>query len=196
MMNPGEFNEKIKIRALKQTGNTYQWEPVEEVWGKAETLKDPRTLFGRRAFPKALKFIVRKCPISLANTVEWNGQDCFLTDITEIDRMYYAITAVLFESKLCTVFRTITSLDPLNRPVASSVSKLIFPGCLIEINSKKSQGKPMALVEVRYRLAVPGVVELLPGQLVEIEGVEYEVWTPRSCSVYKKEYEIRIRKDA
>jgi hypothetical protein len=196
MINPGEFDEKIKILALSRTDNIYQWNDSVSVWAKAAQLNDNRPFPHHRPKAKSVKFTMRKCVLTLNNAVLWKGRHCFLTEIAEIDRMYFEVTAVMLEPKICIASKLNVGLNSLNRPVAGIESKLTFPGLLIETYAKKSQEKPMSMVELRYRLTVPKEIELKAGENVEIEGIHYEVWTPRCISDYSNEYEIRMRRDA
>lgn len=196
MINPGEFDEKIKILALSRKDNTFQWNETSSMWAKAEPFNYDRPFSYRRSKVKSVKFTMRKCALTLNNAILWKGKHCFLTDITEIDRMYFEVIAVMLEPKTCIASKLKMSLNSLNRPVASAESKLTFPGLLVDTHSKKSQGKPMSVVELQYLLTVPKEIELRVGECVEIEGIYYEVWTPRRISDYRNEYEIRVRRDA
>ena len=196
MINPGELNEKIEILTLSLTDSTYQWNATASIWAKVEQLNDHKPFLNRRAAVKSIKFTVRKCSISLNNAILWKEKHCILTDITEIDRMYFEITAIMVEPKTCTVTRNSVGLGPLNRPVASETSELTFPGYLFETYSRKSQEKPMSFIEMRYGLKVPEMIELKAGEIIDIEGTSYEVWIPRSLSDSINEYEIRVRRDA
>ena len=196
MINLGELNEKIEILIFSLADSTYQWSTSASIWAKVEQLNDNKLFLNRRSGAKSIKFTIRKCSISLNNAILWNEKHCILTDIVEIDRMYYEITAIMVEPKTCTVTRTNVSLGSLNRPVTSETFELTFPGHLIETYSRKSQEKPMSFIEMRYILKVPEVIELKAGEIVEIENNSYEVWVPRSLSDFKNEYEIRVRRDA
>jgi hypothetical protein len=196
MINPGELNDKIEILTLSLAGSTYQWSTSDSIWAKAEQLSDNKLLMNRRTAAKSVKFTVRKCSISLNNAILWMEKHCIITDITEIDRMYYEITTIVVETKTCVVKRGSVSLSSLNRPVTNETSELTFPGYLIETYSRKSQEKPMAFIEMRFILKVPDVIKLKAGEIIDIESTSYEVWVPRSLSDYANVYEIRIRRDA
>jgi hypothetical protein len=60
MINPGEFDEKIKILALSRTDNIYQWNDSVSVWAKAAQLNDNRPFPHHRPKAKSVKFTMRK----------------------------------------------------------------------------------------------------------------------------------------
>lgn len=196
MINPGEFNEKIKILALNLIDSTYQWTTSTEIWAKAERFNSNRISAILGPGKKSVKFIMRKCSISLNSAILWDEEYCLLTDVVEVDRMYYEVTAIITELKTCVAAITSTRLNSLNRPVTSSISTLTFPACMLEKYTKNSQSKPMIRIEMHYILVVPAAIELEVGGTIEIEDTTYEVWATRFLSVYKNEYEIRIRGDA
>lgn len=196
-MNPGELNQRIEILTLSNTEHMYSWNMSDRIWAKAEIL-DKINIFSRVGIgAKSVKFTIRKQELTLHNAFRWKGSHCFLTDIVEIDRMYYEVTAAMIEPKICIVKRTGEPvLDELNRPVYGEPTVLTFPGCLTEKYLGHTQGIPMATIETRYVLVAPKVIELAVGELVTIDNVAYAVEVPHTLDDYKNEYEIAARSDA
>jgi hypothetical protein len=197
MINPGEFNEKINVLSISNSNNVYLWLINTSIWSKVE-VTTKNNIFSNVGFgAKSIKFIIRKRDLTLHNALKWNDKHCFLTDIIEIDRMYYEITAALIEPKTCTVERTgAPVLDSLNRPIYSNSNLLTFPGCLTEKYIRHTQDSPMTEIESRYVLVIPKVIDLIDGELVSIDGISYEVLLSHTLDEYKNEYEISARRNS
>lgn len=197
VINPGEFNNKISVLALKQIENTFLWEQTSSPWAKTEQLSS-NNLFSRIGLgAKSIKFTMRKRKdLSLHNAFRWKGKHCFLTDIVEIDRMYYEVTAALIEPRSCSVRRTgKPGLNDLNRPVYGDSETLVFPACLTEKYMGYTQEAPMAIQETRYVLITPKSINLITGELVVIDEIPYTVVIPHTLDEYKNEYEIIAKGD-
>jgi hypothetical protein len=194
-MNSGDLNEKIKILTLSKVDDIYQWIDTASIWAKAEMYFNMKPEIKKRQQIKPVKFIIRKHEISLENAILWNNEYCFITNIIDIDRLYQEVTAVVLEPKVCTVAKTTVILGALNRPVVSESSNLTFPGCMISLSSKRSEAKPMSFYDQRYLLIIPKSIDLMTGEIVTIEGVDFEVWVPHSFSDPQNQYEVRVRRD-
>lgn len=197
-MNPGELNEKVYVLKMKKIDNTYSWEQVSSLRAKTERLTS-NNLFSRVGLgAKSVKFMIRKKrDLTLHDAFYWNGKHCFLTDIVDIDRMYYEVTAALIEPVLCTVERNKEPiLGELNRPIYGESSHTIkFPVCMTEKYVKQIQEQPMTTIESCYVLVTPKVIELINGELVTINDVAYEVLVSHTLDDYKNEYEIKERRN-
>lgn len=197
-MNPGEINRKISVMALKSTGNTYYWEQTSNIWAKVEQLKG-NNLFSQVGIGvKSIQFTIRKMSaLSLHNAFQWQGKHCFLTNINEYGRGFYEVTAALIEPKSCIILRTDKpTKDSLNRPVYSMPEQISFPGCLVEKYTGHKQDNPMSIIEMRYVVVTPKVIELVIGELITIDNVNYEVLVKHTLDEYKNEYEIEYRGEA
>lgn len=197
-MNVGEFKDKISILALTQNENIYSWEPAASIWAKAEDLKGTNLFSKVGLGAKSVKFTIRKrSNFDLHKAIQWKDKHCFLTDIIEINRMYFEVTAALVEPKSCIIEQSgQPSLDELNRPIYDSPELLTFPGCLIEKYIGHVQEAPMASTETRYVLVTPKIISLEPGEIVVISNINYEVLIPHTLDDYKNEYEILAKGDA
>lgn len=197
-MNPGELNEKIYVLKIKKIEEAYSWEQVSSLHSKTERLTG-NNLFSRVGLgAKSIKFTIRKkSDLTLHDAFCWNGKHCFLTDIVNIDRMYYEVTAALIEPTLCSVERTSEPiLDAYNRPIYDEISHTIrFPACMTEKYIRQTQEQPMTTIESCYVLVTPKEIELLTGEIVIINDAKYEVIVSHTLDEYKNEYEIRERRN-
>ncbi len=196
-MNIGELSDRISILNLNQDADTYSWETATGIWAKVERM-DGNNLFSRVGLgTKSIKLTIRKnSSLTLHNAFRWQEKHLFLTDIIDIDRMYYEVSAALIEPKLCSVEREgEPKRNELNRPVYEGKKTIIFPGCLTEKYLGHSQGEPMATIETRYVLVTPKVIELNINELVTIGNATYTVLTPHTLDEYKNEYEIMFKGD-
>lgn len=198
VFNPGELNEKIYVLKIKELESTYLWEKDSYLHAKVEQLTS-NNLFSRVGLgAKSVKFTIRKkSNLTLHDAFSWKGKHCFLTDVVDIDRMYYEITAALIEPVLCTVERTKEPiLGELNRPIYDeSLHTIKFPACMTEKYIKQIQEQPMTTIESCYVLVTPKVIELINGELVTINDVAYEVLVSHTLDDYKNEYEIKERRN-
>lgn len=196
-MNIGEFNEKISILELSQTKNTFSWDKCANVWAKAEHLKGTNIFSKVGLGAKSVKFNIRKrSNFTLFNALRWKDKHCFITDIIEIDRMYYEVIAAIVEVSTCTVERTGQPIkDSLNRPVYSEATQIAFPGHLIEKYMGYIQETPNASTEVRFVLVTPKMICLVPGEIVNIGTTPYTVIISHTLDPYKNEYEITAKGD-
>lgn len=196
-LNPGELNERISILSINQAENTYTWEPTSESWAKIEQLTG-NNLFSKVGLgAKSVKITARKkCGLTLHNAFLWKGKHCFLTDICEIDRAYYEITAALIEPQICTIERTNPPrLNELNRPIYDESTVISFPGCVTEKYMGHVQNEPMATKEIRNVLVTPKNITVKCGEIVTINNIAYNVLIAHELDEYKNEYEILVKED-
>lgn len=197
-INPGEFNNKISVLKLKQSDNVFSWEQVSNLFAKVEQ-SSSNNLFSRVGIgAKSIKFTIRrKRDLTLHDAFCWRGKHCFLTDIVDIDRMYYEVTAALIEPTLCSVERTSEPiLDAYNRPIYDENSHTIrFPACMTEKYIRQTQEQPMTTIESCYVLVTPKAIVLFTGEIVIINDAKYEVIVSHTLDEYKNEYEIRERRN-
>ncbi|QEY34619.1 hypothetical protein FL966_05885 [Caproiciproducens galactitolivorans] len=194
-MNAGELNEQISVLELQQIGIVCGWNVKRVMFGKVEKLNKTNLFSQVGIGVKSVKFTVRKQDLSLFNAFRWKGDFYFLTDIVEIKRMYYEVTAARIEPKICTVTRITVTKNERKNPVKRKEILLTFPGCLVEKYMGYAQQKPQAVSEIQYVLVTPKAVALKLADLVEIEGVTYNVQIAHTLDQYKNEYEILVQKD-
>jgi hypothetical protein len=196
-MNPGEFNEKISVLALTSTDNTYTWSRNADIFGKAERQNGSNIFSAVGLGEKSVKFTIRKRPLTLHNALRWGGKHCFLTDIVEINRMYYEVTAALIEPTIWIIQRTgEPTFNELNNPVYGDPITITFPACLAEKYIGHTQDDPMSTIDKRYVLVTPKIITLDEGEIVKYGDIPYEVLLGHTLDEYKNEYEISARSNA
>lgn len=194
-INPGELKQRIEVMCLKKWGNKYSWRTSDTIWSKVEA-SDKTNIFSKVGIGvKSYKFTIRMRDLTLHKAFKWRGRFYFLTDIKEINSMYLEVTAAQIEPRICTVTRTKTTKNELNRPIVNTETVTTFPGCLIEKYMGYAQQKPHAVNEVTYVLVTPKNINLSSGELVNIDGTTYNVQITHILDEYKNEYEITMKKD-
>lgn len=190
-MNAGEFRERVEVLGLKAEGNEWRWEPESRIWAKAER-QDKSNLFSSVGMgAKSVKFTVRQRPLTLHNAFRWKGKHCFLTDIKDIGRMYWEVSAALVEPAACRLFRRTDSVDEYKRPVHTETRKMLtFPAILTEKYLGFVQNIPMAQTQTIFVLVTPKEVVLKTADLVEVNDARYAVRICHTLDEYKNEYEI------
>lgn len=198
-MNAGELKENVDILTLVQSGTEWLWNDTADAYAKAEP-SDKKNYFSTVGMGAGtVKFTIRPRVLTLHNAVQWKGRHCFLTDIVKTqDKRHLEITAAFVEPRVCSVKRTVTTVDPvLKRPVESAPQLLSFPGCLTEKYLGRIQTEPMNVNETRLILVTPKVIELEAGEVVTVAGFEqpFTVLIPHTLDAYKNEYEITRREE-
>jgi hypothetical protein len=189
--DPGEMNEQVTILGLQKVDSAYSWADQAQIWAKAEA-EATKNLFsevGNGA--KSVKFTVWKQGFTLHNAFRWRGNFCFLTDITEIDHVYYEVTAAMIEPKTCVKLQGDGLQDDFHRPDESEPKPVLtFPGCLVEKYQGFQKLNPQSQVAVTFVLVTPKEIALASGDLLSIDDLTYGVQIVHDLDAYKNEYEI------
>lgn len=194
-MQAGELREPTAVLELQNADTVYSWGQVRKTWAKAEP-QAQKALFSQIGVgAKSVKFTVRKQDITLNSAFSWHGKHCFLTDINEIDRLYYEIQAALVEPKICAVTRLVTTKDSLNRPERTPQVILTFPGCVTEKYMGFTRLNPQNQEDAQYVLVAPKAIYLQPADLVKIGDITYNVQITHETDEFKNEYEIAVKRD-
>lgn len=195
-MNSGELRHRIDILILKNDNNVFTWETLNTIWAKAEDL-DKTNIFSKLGIgAKSVKFIIRKCSLTLHQAIRWQGRHYFITDIKELDRMYFELITAQLEPKICIATRKIPVKNELNRPIPGEPQTIAtFPGYLVEKYLGYQQEKPQAINEINYVLVTPKTINLEVGDLVKIDDDTFNVRITHVLDEYKNEYEITVIKD-
>lgn len=195
MVLTGEMKKPATILQLSQHGDTYQWKEAGNIWAKAEP-QSKTNLFSKVGLgQKSIRFTMRKQFLSLHEAIRWQGKHCFLTDIRELDRMYFQVTAALIEPVSCIAFHTDHALDTLNRPAFQDTRIAAFPGFLTEKYLGFEQKEVHAETKTTYVLVTPKAIVLQSGDLVQVGEDFYTVNIIHILDEYKNEYEITIGRD-
>lgn len=198
MNDPGEMTENISLLELQKNDTVYSWAEKYTIFAKAE-VQPQKALFSQIGVgAKSVTFTTWKHDITLNNAFRWNGKFCFLTDITEINRLYYEVTAAMVEPKTCQLMKAGEAMDEtLHRPVYSEPQVVLtFPACLVEKYMGFQKMNPQSQVNVQYVLVTPKEISLSLGDLVKIGETTYNVQVVHNLDEYKNEYEIAATKEA
>lgn len=191
------LDQRVSLLALQEANTVYNWNEQKIIWAKAEPQAGKNLYSTVGIGVKSVKFTVWKQDVTLHNAFRWNGNFCFLTDITEIDRMYYEIMAAMIEPKTCTLLESSKTKDALQRPVVTGPQPtLTFPGCLVEKYMGFTKLNPQSQTDETYVLVTPKVISLSVGNLIEIGDVKYNVQATHGLDEFKNEYEIAVKKEA
>lgn len=186
-----ELDERVNLLEIQNTDTVYSWASKKTIWAKAEPQTSKNLFSSVGMGVKSVKFTVWKQNLTLHNAFRWRGKHCFLTDITEIDRLYYEVTAALIEPKTCYRLSQEESQDELLRPVDSEPKiDLTFPACLVEKYMGFQQLNPQARVTEQYVLVTPKEITLTHSGLVQIGETVYSVQVIHDLDEFKNEYEI------
>ena len=192
-----DLDQQISILELQKADTVYRWADSKTVWCKAEqTGKNLFSTVGIGA--KSVKFTVWKQSITLYNAFRWHGRFCFLTDLTEIDRMYYEIMAAMVEPRTCELMQADKTMDQsLHRPVYSEPQPVLtFPACLIEKYMGFTRLAPQSQATESYVLVTAKAISLSLADLIRIDGTTYNVQIIHGLDEFKNEYEIAVTKEA
>ena len=196
-MNPGELKERITILSLTEINNNYIWNKETTAWAKVEHLNGTNIFSSVGLGAKSIKLTIRKRNLTLHNAFMWSGRHCFLTNIVNVERLYFEVTAALVNPKTCAIKREYEpTYNNLNRPVYSEPALITFPGILTEKYLGNIRNDPMTTIETRYILVTPKIITLREGELVTISETDYEVLISHTLDEFKNEYEIVARSDA
>lgn len=199
MFNPGTLKDRIKVLSIGLEDNNYRWIEESPIWSKAE-YTGKKNIFSNFGYgEKQIKFFIRKRNLSLHNAFIWQNKHCIITDILEVERRYMEVNCAIIEPKECRVTRCndTTQLDEYNRPIDGEEDYTItFPSIMVEKYIKQTAEEPMSTVESVNILITPKVIVLINGEIVNIQGIDYEVLVSHTLDEYKNEYEIRVRKES
>lgn len=190
MIDPGSLNEPISILELQKNDTEYSWNAIATAWAKSEQQKEKNIFSAVGISVKSVKFILWKQNFTLINAFRWKGKFCFLTNIEDVDCLFYEVTAALIEPRPCAVTHVTTEKNELKNPVAVKSETITFPAVLTEKYLGFEQKEPQAITETTYVLVTPKVIELLISDLVDISGKKYCVHVAHTLDECKNEYEV------
>lgn len=189
-MQAGDFNRPVSVLQLTQEDTKYDWTPRKETWAKVER-KAIKNIFSQVGIgADTAIFTIRKQQLSLHNALIWNGEHYFLTDIAEVDGMYYVVTTARVYLKICAVTHITTEKNELKNPVAVKTETITFPAVLTEKYAGFEQREPQAITETTYVLVTPKAIDLQISDIVDVEGKKYTVQVAHTLDEYKNEYEV------
>lgn len=184
-MTGSNLKDRITIQTLEETAEGFAWVPSVSTWAQSAGDRQKNLFSSIGIGARGVTFRIRKRPITLHQSILWQGQHCFLTSILPVpeNHSFLEIKAALCPIHSCTPG---TQLSP-DGPT--------FPAVLTE--RYMGHETPDLHSELRgdYVLVTPKVISLEPGSWVTIDGRTYRVEAPHLLDPYKNEYELRWEGD-
>lgn len=175
MINAGKLDERVKVLELAESSpGVWAWQQARMTWASVErsTRHSVWSVHGIGATGVILT--MRRQNLRLGNALEWQGQHCFITAIEPLGRTHMEVSAALVTVAAC----------------VDKASGLQFPGSVTEKYLGHDQLEPYAVNTLRHVLVTPKVIELKPGQLVEVDGVPWPVTVAHTLDLWHNEYEL------
>ena len=175
----GRLDKRGHVLALREAGGVWTWEPVREIWAKAE-YSQKLNLFSRSGVgARDVALVIWRQSLSLHHAIELEGTHLFLTSITERNRNQLDVHAAAVELHTCT----------------DKSAGTTFPAVLTEKYVRFDEPGPHATNAINCVLVTPKEILLKPGKLVEIDGIPCPIRTAHLLDPFKHEYEIERRVD-
>lgn len=132
-----------------------------------------------------VKFTIRHNGyLQIHDRLLWRNNNCFITSITPLDRLYDEVDCAIAEVKMCKLYSQGEAAGPT------------FPGILTERYVNYSEpSDPYSVNDECFVLVSPKQIVMPPGALCEVSGVKYHIRTAHLLDPYKNEYEILRQSD-
>lgn len=170
----GTIPPVLRAEDAQDGGAVWGWETVRRTWGRA-VLSERKNVYSVHGIGAAgVNFTLRRQSLDLDSALRWRGQHCLITAIRPLGRLYLTVAAALVELYLCR--------DPTGGTT--------FPAVMTEQYAGHQQLEPMAINTHRRVLVTPKAIKLSPGQLVEVAGEPWPIFTPYELDPHKNEYVI------
>ena len=157
----------------------WEWDRVRLTWAQAELTTKANVYSVHGLGAAGVNFTLRRQPLTLDNALRWRKQHCLITAIRLLGRNYLTVEAALVVLSQCRSPRTGET----------------FPAVMTEKYVGHQQLEPMAVNKYRRVLVTPKAVRLAPGHLVEVDGVEWPIFTPYELDPHKNEYALEREVD-
>lgn len=179
-IDAGRLDERVAVLALAEDPKgTFAWKQIRLTWARAElsTRKNVWSAYGVGA--TGVTFTLRRQDLTLAHALSWRGQHCFLTAISPFGRNHLKVEAALVRISQC----------------ADEDGTVRFPASMTEKYLGHEQREPYAVNILRHVLVTPKAIQLTPGKLAVVDGVEWHVKVPHTLDPWHNEYEIEREVD-
>ncbi len=174
-VDTGKLDERVKVLGLtEQSPGVWAWEPVRTTWASVElsTRHNVWSVHGIGATGVILT--MRQQALRLGNALEWRGRHCFITTIESMGRNHMKVSAALVTVSQC----------------EDKVAGMKFPASMTEKYLRHDQLEPYAVNVLRHVLVTPKVIDLKPGQLVEVDGMPWPIAVAHTLDLWHNEYEL------
>lgn len=172
-IDAGALGERIAILRLVRRGAAFRWEPVRQSWARVELSRKQNHFSSFGTGAAGAELVLRRQTLGLDQAIRWRGQHIFLTAIIPQGRNHLAVSGALVTVSAC-----------------ADAGGVRFPGVAVEKYLRHQEAIPMDANVLRHVLVTPKEIALLPGQLVEVDGVRWPVRTAHLLNPWKNEYEI------
>lgn len=199
-MNAGDLKSILNVQKFVFNNGVYSWTYLFRLHSKKE-VEYKKAFFSKLGFGtnEIVSFTVRfNRNISKHNSILHEGKHYLITSVTDIDNRhaYQKVDTVQITPKICVLKRLNSTKDnELNRPVKDIQVIYTFPGCIVEKYAKYDQEQVNSSISQTFILITPKEIVLMPGDLIVIDGITYNVQIPHTLDEYQNEYEIAIKKD-
>lgn len=166
-----------QVQILQLTFDTeerkYTWAVQRRVWGRVE-VEPRRNIFSLAGVgARCISVTLRQYPaLTMTNSLCWKGRHLHITAIKDDNRDRLSIEAAAVEVAQC----------------EDRYEKISFPAVVTEKYYGHDQLEPQAINVTRHVLITPKAIKLVPGRLVEVNGVSWPILTAHELDPHKNEY--------
>lgn len=199
-MNPGLLKNKIEILEYGLNEGIYSYRPISKLYAKVDK-EFKRTNYSTFSYGsnEVTKFTGRfKSYISNENAIRLNGKQYLITSLKDIyeNKLYLEISTIQKDLVTCEAKRMVEVIDKeLNRPKKEFAKVSKFEGYLSEKYAGYTEEKASSSSTLILILVTPKVIKLREGDVITIDGVDYNLIVGHMLDSNFNEYEITVKKD-
>jgi SPP1 family predicted phage head-tail adaptor len=205
-LNPGELNQKIKIKV--RTGQSIididgisreVLEDITSLWASVQIFEKKDYYFELELLKMEvntmmkIRFNNNLQPLMIVETPNGKRYDiCIINDVDNKHIEMHLLCAKLVDlDKVCIVKRK-SNLPSQTTPIIVGQ----YPCTLMRKTADYKQGTPNAVSSESFYLYAESVINIKPGDLIQIDDVKYIASAPYKPKNHHAEVGISIRKDA
>ena len=174
-IDAGKLDERVAVLALAETSQgVWVWQQARMTWASVERSTQRSVWSVHGIGTTGVTLTMRRQNLRLGNALEWRGQHCFITAIEPLGRNHIEVIAALVTVSQC----------------EDKAAGIKFPAAMTEKYLGHDQLEPYATNVLRHVLVTPKVIELTPGQLVEVDGTAWPVTLAHTLDLWHNEYEL------
>lgn len=190
------LRQRVEILQCTAGADGWSWRPRKTTWARVEKT-GKLALFSRvGAGQEGWRVTLRAQPLTLHEALRWKGKFLFLSDLTEPCSGWLEAAAVQIEPWAVTVVHRARTRNEIGRPALLDRGSLSFPACVVEKYVGFTSHDTHAASVQRLVAICPKAVEVRVGQILQANGVSYQVRAAHTLDPYKNEYEIIREADA
>ena len=195
-MNAGRLQQSVELLELVEVDGNFSWEVMRRSAAavpksklSSQTLRSRFSAIGKTVEPIVLQ--LRRQPLTLDHAIRYKGQHCHLTKLYDEERIYLTVEAGIVRVETCMVYKSPEDEEALFP--ADYEPDFSFPAAVTEKYGRWEEERPMSSNELSLVLVVPKPVRLIPGRIVWVMGMPWEVRVPHELGEHQNEYEV-VRK--